>query len=68
MADTATVPNRARVPNHVVVRVAAAASADPKTVRKVIAGEPVRGGVYDRICAVLKREQIEYPAPVDDDA
>ena len=53
MADT----KRARptLSNHRILKVAVAAVADPKTVRKVLAGEPVRGDVGDRIADELKR-------------
>jgi hypothetical protein len=36
------------------LEVAVKAAADPRTVRKVVAGEPVRGGVRDRIVRVLR--------------
>jgi hypothetical protein len=68
MASTAAASRRSTVPYHVIIRVAGQASADPRTVRKVILGEPVMGMVYERICAVLKREGIDYPAPAGDDA
>lgn len=43
-----------RVPEHVVVRIAAAAGADRRTVRKVIAGVQVRGLVRERIDKALR--------------
>ncbi|MES2339311.1 MAG: hypothetical protein V4537_14550 [Pseudomonadota bacterium] len=65
MSQTAAT-KRTPVPWHVITRVAGKVPADPKTVRKVILGEPVRGSVYERVCAALKDEGIEYPAPADD--
>ncbi len=45
---------RARIPHHVVIRIAAAAGADPRTVRRVLNGEDVRGLVRERIDKALK--------------
>ena len=58
-------PRPKQVPTHVINRIAGEVPADPDTVRKVIAGKPVRGGVYFRICDALKRAGIAYPAPVE---
>jgi len=44
----------ARTPHHVVIRIAAAAGADPRTVRRVLNGEDVRGLVRERIDKALK--------------
>jgi hypothetical protein len=46
--------------NHRVVRVAAAANADVRTVRKVIRGEPTRAGVRERIEAALRAEGLGH--------
>jgi hypothetical protein len=43
------------IPRHVIMSIAGAVPADEKTVRKVIAGEPVRGSVYFRIREELVR-------------
>lgn len=44
-----------RVTNHQVILVAGAVRADPKTVRRVVDGKPVRGSVADAISEELKR-------------
>jgi len=54
-----------KVPNHVILRIAGEVPADPATVRKVLAGQPVRGSVYSRICAALTKSGISFPAPVE---
>ncbi len=43
-----------QIPHHVVVRIAAQANADERTVRKVLQGQSVRGYVRERIDAALK--------------
>lgn len=62
MSETASPPRPKKVPNHVVLRIAAELTAAPATVRKVLAGEPVRGGVYDRIVAALARAGFSAPS------
>lgn len=41
-------------PHHVIVRIAAKAGADERTVRKVLLGQSVRGYVRERIDLALK--------------
>jgi hypothetical protein len=47
-----------RLPRHEELAVAVQASADPRTVRKVVAGKPVRGVVRSRIERVLRQLRI----------
>lgn len=49
------------IPETVIRRIAAEADADPRTVRKVLAGEPVRGVVRDRIVAVAAASSVKVP-------
>ena len=48
-----------RLPQHVVIRIAAAAGADPRTVRKFCEGAEVRGLVRERIEKALATAGIE---------
>jgi hypothetical protein len=66
MAEPAARTKRAAVPNHVVLRIAGEVPAAPDTVRKVIAGLPVRGSVYFRVRDALKRAGFEVPDPDGD--
>jgi len=47
----------------IVHRIARCASVDPRTVRKFLAGEPVRGLAGDRIEAELKQRGLPLPPP-----
>ena len=48
-----TIGVRRMLPNHELRKVAVAAEADPRTVRKFIKGEPVQGLVGERIRRAL---------------
>lgn len=43
-----------------VLNIAAAASADPRTVRKYLRGEPVLGRIADRLGAALERLNLKH--------
>lgn len=51
-------PRTKHLPHHVVIRVAAAASADPKTVKRFCEGAAVRGMVAERIEKALSQADI----------
>jgi hypothetical protein len=55
-----------RLSNHRVIKVAAAAIADPRTVRRVLQGGRVRGDVDGRVRDVLKSMSIAVPPPDDE--
>jgi hypothetical protein len=65
MADNGT-PKRAKVPNHVILRIAGQVPASPETVRKVVAGQPVRGSVYYRVKSALEAAGVQVPSPVEE--
>ena len=52
-----------RLPVHLARKVAVTADADPRSVFKVYAGEPVRGMAGDRIRAALRELGITPPGP-----
>lgn len=56
-----------RVSKAVVLSIAGEAEADPRSVRKVLAGKPVRGMVADRIEASARRRGV-LPPPAPDAA
>jgi predicted transcriptional regulator len=58
---------RPRVAAHVVRRIAVTVGADPRTVRRVLAGERLRSGALDeriRIATAAEGIAIEPPSPV----
>lgn len=57
-----TTPRPKKVPRHVILRIAGEVPADPATIEKVLAGQPVRGSIYNRICEALGKAGIRYPA------
>ena len=58
---------RPRVPHYKVMLIAGTVPADIGTVRKVIAGKPVRGGVRDRVRAEIVRQGYVLPPDEEDD-
>ena len=58
---------RPRIPRFKVLLIAGTVPADIATVQKVIAGQPVRGGVRDRVRAEIKRQGYALPADEEDD-
>lgn len=58
-------PQRPRIPHYKVNLIAGTVPADPATVRKVIAGQHVRGSVGDRIKDQIK--QMGYVLPDDEE-
>jgi hypothetical protein len=58
---------KATLSNHRVIKIAAAAIADPKTVRRVLGGARVRGDVDGRVRDALRSMSIPVPAPNDED-
>jgi hypothetical protein len=65
MAESSAQAKRGKVPYHVIIRIAGEVPADPKTVRKVVEGEPVRGSVYYRIRAALEKAGVVVPTPAE---
>lgn len=52
------------VPVMTVRALAVAACADPRTVQKILRGEPVRGVVRERVIAEARARGIAVPPPV----
>lgn len=47
-------PSKSRIPNHLLFRVAVGALVDPRTVRRVLRGEPTRAATRERIEDALR--------------
>lgn len=54
-----------RLPEHVRRRIAVAAEADPRTVKKFCDGIPIKGLVGDRIARALRKEGFLPATPAD---
>lgn len=52
-SDQQNKPNAIHVPNHLVLRIAAKAQVDPKTLRRLLNGDTIRGMGEERIRAAI---------------
>ena len=60
-------PRTKHLPHHVVIRLAAAADADPKTVKRFAEGHAVRGRVAERIEKALSSAGIAVVEEADEE-
>ena len=63
MRPISTKPPNTRLPAHLERALAVAADADPRTIRRFLAGQPVRGLSSERIARALRKLGIQQPLP-----